>query len=66
MKAVVIILGCLTLAVVLRVLEVLTSRKRINSVGAKSNRKSSEIPTMNINDPISIEEGLEHYKNLED
>jgi len=66
MKAIAIVAGCLAAAVALRIVEVLSSRKRINSVGAKSNAKSKDIATINIGDEISIQEGLEHYKFLDD
>ena len=40
MKALIIIAVCLTLALVLRIFEILTSRQNINSVGGKANRNS--------------------------
>ena len=66
MKAIIIIAACLILAVALRILEVITSRKPINSVGAKSNAHSKNIPTIDISDEKSIKAGLEHYRDLED
>jgi|GEM_PF-1741675 len=66
MKAIIIIAACLAVAVALRVIEILSSRSRIRSVGAKSNRNSRNIATIDITDPMSIEEGLEHYKDLDD
>jgi len=66
MKALIIIVACLGLAVVLRIADVLISRRPINSVGAKANDKSREMPKMDINDPKSVAEALAHYKDLDD
>ena len=66
MKALIIILACLGLAVVLRLADVLISRKPINSVGAKANDKSKDMPKIDINDPASVAEAVAHYKDLED
>ncbi len=66
MKAVLIIAGCLVLALVLRAVELISSRKPIRSVGAKSNAKSKDMATMDLSDPVSVKEGLEHYKDLMD
>lgn len=65
MKAIIIISACLLLAVVLRIFEAATSR-RMKSVGAKSNKNAKNIATMDINDPESIQQGLAHYKDLDD
>ena len=56
----------LGLAVVLRIADVLISRRPINSVGAKSNDKSKNMPKMDINNPASVAEALAHYKDLDD
>ena len=66
MKALIIIVACLGLAVALRIADVLISRRPINSVGAKANDKSREMPKMDINDPKSVAEALAHYKDLDD
>lgn len=66
MKAIIIVLAGLMLAVVLKVVEIMVDSKRIKSVGAKSNNKSMNIPTIDLNDPESVKAGLEHYKGLED
>lgn len=66
MKALIIIVACLGLAVVLRIADVLISRRPINSVGAKSNDKSKNMPKMDINNPASVAEALAHYKDLDD
>lgn len=66
MKALIIIAACLGLAVVLRIADVLISRKPINSVGAKANDKSKDMPKMDINNPESVAEALAHYKDLDD
>ena len=66
MKALIIILACLGLAVVLRIADVLISRKPINSVGAKANDKSKDMPKIDINVPASVAEAVAHYKDLED
>ncbi|MBR5076151.1 MAG: hypothetical protein IKX28_03955 [Bacteroidales bacterium] len=51
---------------VLRIADVLLSRKPINSVGAKANDKSKGMPKMDINNPESVAEALAHYKDLDD
>ena len=66
MKAIVIIFSCIALAMVLKVVDIFTSRKRINSVGAKANENSKYIAHIDINDPVSVQEGIAHYKNLDD
>ncbi len=66
MKALIIIVACLGLAVVLRIADVLISRRPINSVGAKANDKSRNMPKMDINNPASVAEALAHYKDLDD
>ncbi|MBQ0043434.1 MAG: hypothetical protein KBT05_00250 [Bacteroidales bacterium] len=65
MKAIIIIFACIILAFVLRVLEVLTS-KPMKSVGARANRKSKTVATIDLNDPESIKQALAHYKDLDD
>lgn len=65
MKALIIIAAMLVLVVVLKVLDALTSG-RINSVGAKSNSLSRNMPSIDINDPESIKAGIAYYKDLED
>jgi len=66
MKAILIIVGCIALALCFRVVDYIFSRKRIRSVGAKSNKNSYGMATIDLSDPISVKEGLEHYKHLED
>lgn len=66
MKVIAIVAACLAAAVALRIFEVLSSRKPIRSVGAKSNRLSKNIATINIADSMSIQEGLKHYKDIDD
>jgi len=66
MKALIIIAACLALALVLKVMEMLISRKPINSVGAKANDKSMNIAKIDINDPESVAQAVEHYKHLDD
>ena len=64
MKAIIITASALALA--LKLVDVLTSGRRINSVGAKSNNLSKRMPSININDPVSVQEGIAHYKDLDD
>ena len=66
MKALIIIATCIAFAFVLRVVEVITSRKRINSVGAKSNNLSKDMPRIDIRDEEQLNKALDHYKNLMD
>lgn len=65
MKALIIIAVCLVLAVVFRAFEFFSTRK-INSVGAKSNRSSGDIARFDINDEKSLKEALDYYKDLVD
>lgn len=66
MKAIIIIAACLALAVVLRVADVMLSHKPIRSVGAKANDRSRGMARIDVNNPESIAEAVEHYKNLDD
>lgn len=66
MKALIIIAVCLTLALVLRIFEILTSRQNINSVGGKANRNSRNIAKVDITDAESLKNALELYKDLAD
>jgi len=66
MKALIIIAACLTLALVLRIAEVLIARKPINSVGAKANDKSNGIAKIDVTNPESVAEAVAHYKHLDD
>lgn len=66
MKALIVIVAFFVVAAALRALDVFTGNKRINSVGAKSNKESAKIPTLNINDPEELKEALKQYKGLED
>lgn len=66
MKAIIITAAVFVLAMALKILDVLTSRKRINSVGSKSNNESKKMPRIDINDPVSVQEGIAHYKYLDD
>lgn len=65
MKALIIISVCLALAVVFRAVEFFSTRK-INSVGAKSNRNSGDIARFDIGDEKSLKEALDYYKDLAD
>ena len=66
MKAIIITASALALALALKLVDVLTSGRHINSVGAKSNNLSKRMPSININDPVSVQEGIAHYKDLDD
>lgn len=66
MKAIIIVAACLLLAVVLKVIESISSRKPINSVGARANSNSKNIAKIDINDKHSLEEAIERYKYLDD
>ena len=66
MKALIIIAVCLTLALLLRIIELFTSRKNINSVGGRANRNSRNIAKVDITDAESLKKALELYKDLAD
>ena len=66
MKALIIIAVCLTLALLLRIIELFTSRKNINSVGGRANRNSRNIAKVDITDAESLKNALELYKDLAD
>lgn len=66
MKALLIILGCIALALVLKIAELLSSRRRINSVGAKSNKWSADMPKVDITNEAELKKALESYKGLAD
>lgn len=65
MKALIVILTCIALALVLKVVDLMTGR-RIKSVGAKSNRLSGDMPKIDITNQAELEEALKYYKDLED
>ncbi len=66
MKALIIIAVCLTLALVLRIFEILTSRQNINSVGGKANRNSRNMSKVDITDAEDLKKALELYRDLAD
>lgn len=66
MKALIIIAVCLTLALLLRIIDLFTSRKNINSVGGRANRNSRNIAKVDITDAESLKKALELYKDLAD
>ncbi|MDD5951666.1 MAG: hypothetical protein PUC53_07360 [Bacteroidales bacterium] len=66
MKALIIIAVCLTLALVLRIFEILTSRQNINSVGGKANRNSRNMSRVDITDAEDLKKALELYRDLAD
>lgn len=65
MKALIIILACIALALVLKVVDLYTSHK-INSVGAKSNKLSGNMPKIDITNEAELKEALKYYKGLAD
>ncbi len=65
MKALIIILACIALALVLKVVDLYTSH-RINSVGAKSNKLSGNMPKIDITNEAELKEALKYYKGLAD
>lgn len=66
MKALFITLGCIALALTLRIADEFSKRGRIRSVGAKANSRSNNVATFDLSDRKSVEEGLAHYKDLMD
>lgn len=65
MKALIVILTCIAFALVLKVIDLMTSRK-INSVGAKSNKLSGDMPKIDITNEAELKEALKYYKGLAD
>lgn len=65
MKALIVILACIALALAIKVVDLLTGR-RINSVGAKSNKLSSDMPKIDITNEAELKEALKYYKDLAD
>lgn len=65
MKALIIISACILLALAFRIVEKLSSG-RISSVGAKANNNSKTMARINLDDPESMKEALEHYKEFVD
>ena len=63
---IIITVAAVALAMALKILDIITSGRRINSVGAKANNKSKRMPRIDINDPVSVQEGIAHYKDLDD
>lgn len=66
MKALIIIATCIAFAFVLKVIEVISNRQNIKSVGAKSNKESRNIPKIDITNPEELKKALEYYKGLPD
>ena len=66
MKALIIILGSIVLAIILKVVDILTSKKNIASVGAKSNKRSRNMPKIDVTDEKQLNEALDYYKGLPD
>lgn len=66
MKAIIIIISSIVLALILKVVDILTSRQNIRSVGAKSNKLSRNMPKIDITDEEQLREALEYYKGLPD
>lgn len=66
MKAIIIIASCIALALILRIIDILTSRSVINSVGAKANGNSKDMAKIDINDPEQLSAAVESYKHLAD
>lgn len=66
MKALIIILAAIALSLVLKAIDVFTSRKRINSVGAKSNGFSKNMPKIDITNEEELKEALKYYKDMAD
>lgn len=66
MKGLIIIAGIIAFAFLIKVVDTFTSRKPINSVGAKSNKESASMPKVDISNPEELKKALEHYKGLAD
>ena len=66
MKALFIILGCIVLVLILKVIDLLTSRKNIASVGAKSNKLSRNTPKIDTTDEKQLREAIDYYKGFPD
>jgi len=66
MKAIIIILATIALSLVLRIVDVFTSRKNIKSVGAKANGLSKDMPKIDITNEEELKEALKFYKGMAD
>lgn len=66
MKALLIIVGCIALALVLKMVDYFSSNHNIKSVGAKSNMASRNIPKIDITNEEELKKALEFYKGMED
>lgn len=66
MKALIIIASCIALSIILKVADILTSRKTVNSVGARANGRSKGMTRIDINDPEQLSAAIERYKHLAD
>lgn len=66
MKTIIITIAVLVMAVALKTINVMIERKRINSVGAKSNNNSKGIAKYDIANQESIRELVNEFKDLAD
>lgn len=66
MKALLIILAVLAFSLVLRIIDTFTSRRKINSVGAKSNSISKDMPKVDITNEEELKKALDHYRGMAD
>lgn len=66
MKALLIILAVLAFSLVLRIIDIFTSRRKINSVGAKSNNISKDMPKVDITNEEDLKKALDHYRGMAD
>lgn len=66
MKALIIVAALIVVALVLKLVETFSSMNNIKSVGAKSNKNSQNIAKIDINDPESVKEAVEYYKQFID
>lgn len=66
MKALIIILACIAFSLVFKAVDFYSSRKKINSVGAKSNSLSRDIPRIDITNEAELKEALKYYKGMAD
>lgn len=66
MKFFIIFSAIIAFAFILRVIDVFTSRSKIKSLGASSNKKSKDIPKVDVTDPEDMKRALDYYKDMLD
>ncbi len=66
MKLFLIFSAIVAFALILRVIDVLTSRRKIKGLGANSNNASKDIPRVDVTDPEDLKRALDYYRDMLD